>query len=219
MPQPADLLRVSWQFDLGSVEVAQFDVWCQANTPPTTDPDWLNLISQVATAARDGLKTQLSESHFGNELEFKRALCSRYSSSGHILQELASVTAPGDWVGSDDRSLPWSNAICVNLYTYTPQTFIALNRSRRGRIFLPPPGMDVLRSDATGEMDPAIPPVLLSEIRQLFIAVQAAHVTVGVLSTTHNFWNHVTDLTTDTKLDTMRRRAKSEPATLFKLGL
>lgn len=219
MPQPADLLRVSWQFSLGSAEVAQCDVWCQANTPPVTDPDWLNLVSQVATAARDGWKTQVSPSHFGEEVELKRALCARYSSAGHILQELASITAPGDWVGSDDTSMPWSTAICVNLYTYTPGTFIAQNRSRRGRIFLPPPGRDVLQDNASGEMDNAIPPVILSEIRQLFLAVQAAHVTVGVLSTTHNFWNHVTDVTTDTKLDTMRRRAKNEPATVFTLGI
>jgi hypothetical protein len=152
---------------------------------------------------------------FSAAVELEQTIAGHYDASEHVLNEQSHVSASGDWVGTDAHSLPWQTTMCVNIYSYTPGTFIPNNRRRRGRVYLPPMGTDALANDFSGEMVAGLTTTILGYVKAYFqgYSTTSAGWTLGVLSRVASHLYTATDLTTDDKFDTQRRRVKSEPAT------
>jgi hypothetical protein len=152
---------------------------------------------------------------FSSAVELQQTIAGRYDTAEHVLNEQSHVSSLGDWVGADTHSLPWQTTMCVNIYSYTPGTFIPHNRRRRGRIYLPPMGVNALAADFSGEMVAGLTTTMLGYVKNYFqgYSSTAAGWTLGVLSRVASHLYTATDLTTDDKFDTQRRRVKSEPAT------
>jgi hypothetical protein len=104
--------------------------------------------------------------------------------------------------------------MCINIYTYTPGTFIPHNRRRRGRFFLPPFGVSALRAGESGEMVTTLPALMLGYMKAWLQGFSATsnNWTLGVRSQAANAFYEATDLTTDDRFDTQRRRVNKEPA-------
>lgn len=224
MPQPADLVRLVTVFDLVNddtslAEIAEFSIWGQFTVPPTTSPDWDTALGELAQGAVDLWSSNIDTGFYSHGSKLKQCRATRAGSDGHTLNE--QVAAPGTpWQGSaTSHSLPWANSLVVSLYTYTPGSFIAFAGRRRGRVYPPPLNVSIISATNQGTVSPTDALTYLNDFHGWLTAVVATpagpspNVWIpGVLSRTGNMWNHVTDLAVDTKIDTQRRREKSQGA-------
>lgn len=223
MPQPANLVKLTMQFDLwgasGSPEdLAEFSVWGDTDPAPPPSPDtWLDDLADFATSE---WVTSFPKTRFSPAVHLNRAIAGIYGSDGKLDFERAVAVAPTDWVGAADDSLPWSNGMVISLYTYTRGNFVANGKSRRGRIYLPPFGTSILNAGPSGELSIGD----ITTIRDAFgdwLTALAGHsgpgggsFHAGVLSKTLNQFNELAQLSVDNKMDTQRRREKQQAATI-----
>ena len=220
MAAPQNIFKITWTFKLlqasAAVEEAQFGIWFELGTPAPAN--WDTYLEGAAQNAADAFQSTFTTSQYSNLVVFNQAIATRYQLSNlAILNEQAA--APGTaWSGSDSgASLPWQLSCCIGLYSYTPGTFIAHNRRRRGRIYLPPFAASQLDSTGPGNIKNAEATGAMEDVRQLTAAVatyEPSDPGHGCLPVVYSraaaeVYN-VTDLATDIVLDTQRRRIKSE---------
>jgi hypothetical protein len=226
MAQPADLVRLVTVFDLrddtpAPVETAEFGIVGQFTAPPTTGAAWDTALLTLAQGAADLWSTGISPAFFSHGDSLKQCRAIRMSAAGATLNEqVAAPAAP--WVGdATQHSLPWSSSLVVSLYTYTPGSFIAHAGRRRGRVYPPPLNISVLNTVNQGTISPANALTMLNDFHDWLFAVAGlpALATLGiewqpgVLSLAAGNFNRLTDLAIDTKIDTQRRREKTQKAT------
>jgi hypothetical protein len=219
-PQPADLVKITETFSLGTtVEIAQWSVWWRLDTVPVSDTDWDTVLTDLSAAAHGAMES-FSPSGFSGALALADTKASRIGTDGKVLAEKVHVAAGGDWDGGSSGSLPWSSACVVSLYTYTPGAFVAHGGRRRGRVYLGPLGPDALASDTSGEISSNFASGLATHFHTYLTTIQSASLggsfgpaRPGVLSRMNGTWSVLTDLVVDEKLDTQRRRSKSQTAT------
>ena len=223
MPQPADLIKLTMQFDLWGAggtpeDIAEFSIWGSAHsgfTGPFTP--WLD--DFVAEAHGDWV-ADVPATRFSPAVHLAKTIAGVYDTSGHLEAESVFAAAPTDWVGAASQSLPWSNAFVVSLYTYVRGAFTAQAKSKRGRIYLPPLGTTILNAGPGGEMSigdtntirDAIGTWLTHLVGHSGPGGFSFH--PGVLSKTHNYFNELLQLSCDNKMDTQRRREKQQTATI-----
>ncbi len=206
MPQPADLVKVVTVFDLVNddtsvAEIAEFAMWGKFATTPTGEALWNSTLQELAQLAVNKWSADIDPTH--------------YSHGAKLWQGDATA-----------HSLPWSSSLVISLYTYTPGSFIAHAGRRRGRVYPPPPNVTVLETTNQGTIHADTALAILNDFKGWLNDFQGVTLTpdenvwvLGVLSKVGNQWNHVTDLAIDTKIDTQRRREKSQQATRQSVAL
>lgn len=153
---PADMISTTFQFglsdDAGQVENAEFTLWQQGGSPdlPT---DWDAGLLGLATEAYGSWVSHATTSWFSTFVKLVEVKSAHYNTAGHTLQE-QTYSAGTLWVGTaSGASLPWQISLCVSLYGYQPGTFTPDNKSKRGRVFLPPMATALIANNANGELD------------------------------------------------------------------
>lgn len=223
MPQPANLVKLTMQFDLygasGTPEdLAEFSVWGDTDPAPPADPDaWL---LDLATFACNQWITGVPKTRFSPGVHLHRTLAGIYNTLDILTFEQAFVATDGDWSGAADNSLPWSNSIAISLYTYPRGSFVTQGRSKRGRIYLPPVAPTILFGGPSGEISIGEVNTLRDAVGDWLTAIVGhsgpggGSFHPGVLSKTHNYFNELGFLSVDNKMDTQRRREKQQTATI-----
>lgn len=224
MAQPADLVKLVTVFDLvddsnAPQETAEFGIWGKLTADPASSPEWDHALQQLAQGAVNGWSSTIPPDHYSHGAKLKQCRAIRADAAGHTANEQVSNPAT-PWQGTATaHSLPWSSTLVVSLYTYTPGSFIAFAGRRRGRVYPPPLNVSVLETTNQGEIHPDTALIMLNNfgawlsLCQSSIADPAPNPWIpGVLSVTGGNWNHVTDLAIDTKIDTQRRRERSQQA-------
>lgn len=224
MPQPADLVKIVTVFDLlnddtSVAEVAEFGMWGQLAGGDLGPAEWDPWLQDLAQLAVDKWSADISPGFYSHGAKLKQCRAIRADAAGHTVNE--QVATPGTpWSGdATHNSLPWASTLVVSLYTYTPGSFIAHAGRRRGRVYPPPLNVSIITSTNQGTVSSADALSYLNDFKGWLSDVSGAPVgssvttwILGVLSVTGDMWNHVTDLAVDTKIDTQRRREKSQPA-------
>ncbi len=230
MPQPADLVKLVMVFDLVNddtsvAEVAEFAMWGKFSTTPSGSALWNSNLLELAQLAVDKWSADIDPTFYSHGAKLKQARAIAADAAGHTTFE--QVATPGTaWQGNAAaHSLPWANSLCVSLYTYTPGSFIAHAGRRRGRVYPPPPNVSIISATNQGTVSPTDALTFLNDFKGWLADVSGVTLTpdenvwvVGVLSKVGNEWNHVTDLAIDTKIDTQRRREKSQQAVRQSVG-
>ncbi len=231
MPQPADLVKVVTVFDLVNddtsvAEIAEFAMWGKFATTPAGEALWNSTLQELAQLAVDKWSADIDPTHYSHGAKLKQVRAIAADSAGHTTFE--QVATPGTaWQGdATAHSLPWSSSLVISLYTYTPGSFIAHAGRRRGRVYPPPPNVTVLETTNQGTIHADTALAILNDFKGWLNDFQGVTLTpdenvwvLGVLSKVGNQWNHVTDLAIDTKIDTQRRREKSQQATRQSVAL
>lgn len=219
---PEGMVSITWIFGLSDgttdVEIAEFTIWGQ---PAGGDfpSDWNAALLAWATAAYESWATNAVSTMWGGFTTLQSVKAATYSTAGKTTFEQVYV-ADTLWVGTGGGTvMPWQISCCVGIYSYTPGTFIADARSRRGRVFLPPMEASLISASATGEMSAGTCIAALDLVNHLVASVSTTEVPVtsgpdvgipmGVFSRLHQHLYPVTDFRSDLKWDTQRRRTKS----------
>lgn len=230
MPQPADLVKLVTVFNLENddtsiAEVAEFAMWGRLLGGSLGPAEWDPWLLGIAQGAVNAWSADISPAFYSHGSVLKQVRAVRADTAGHTVNEqIASPATP--WQGSaSNHSLPWSNSLVVSLYTYTPGSFIAQAGRRRGRVYPPPLNVSIISATNQGTVAAADALSYLNDFKGWLTDVTALDPTglgptwqLGVLSVTGNMWNHVTDLAIDTKIDTQRRREKSQGAVRQSVG-
>lgn len=231
MTQPADLVKLVMVFDLlnddtSVAEIAEFGIWGKFTTTPSGSALWDSNLQELAQLAVDSWSADISTAFFSHGAKLKQARAIHADTAGHTQHE--QLATPGTaWQGSaTSHSLPWSNSLVVSLYTYTPGSFITFAGRRRGRVYLPPLNVSIISATNQGTVSSADALTYLNDFKGWLNDVQGVTLTpdenvwtAGVLSLAANQWNHLTDLAIDTKIDTQRRREKSQQAVRQSVGV
>lgn len=218
-PQPDNLVKITESFSLsGNVEIAEWSTWWELTAEPGSPADWrtaLQALAGGAHAAMEGFTT----SGFSPALELVFSKASLYGTDGKVKDEQVHAASPGDWSPSSGDSLPWSSALVVGLYTYTPGSFIPHSARRRGRVFLGPLSTSAIRAGESGELGTGLQTTIMNAFSTYLHAIAGTGLggawgppVPGVLSRVAGQFNHITDLVVDDRLDTQRSRTRSEPA-------
>lgn len=222
--QPADLVKLVTVFDLVNddtsvAEVAEFAIWGQFSVAPTSSAEWDTALGLLATAAERAWSADIDPTFYSHGAKLKQCRAIRADAAGHTVNEqVAGAETP--WQGNAAaHSLPWANSLVISLYTYTPGSFIAHAGRRRGRVYPPPLNVSIISATNQGTVSSTDALTYLNDWKGWLAACGALLDTPvgnawvpGVLSRVGNMWNHVTDLAVDTKIDTQRRRERSQQA-------
>lgn len=215
MPAPDFNVKVTWKFQLrlgsADTEIAEIGVWGIAEDSPIAGSDWNTYLTALATRAAANWSSNVTAGNYSSHLRFGTCIATHYGLDGKTAYEQSVVHTP-TWVGSGGNSLPWQCAQVVGLYSYTPGTFIANARRRRGRVYLPGLSTSVLNSDGSGLMTDAAATAQMTDFNALLKSLHHTPI-VGsfafipaVYSRVANHLYPITDVTTDVKVDTQRRR-------------
>lgn len=220
MAFPADnvLLRLNFEMDLGTTptEIAEVGFWGGlSGVVPTTNPAWDTLLDALAQGAADAWVAHMPAGNFSPELKLTSCTAVHYDATGHTQNERQKV--PGTaWAGTAGPALPWQIAQVVGLYSYTPGTFIANSKQRRGRVYLPGLGVNMMAAsgETAGEglfdqtkavANRAAVGAILSDVRALTNGDPGIWVPSVFSRVGSHLWP-ITDVVTDVKPDTQRRR-------------
>lgn len=221
MTQPPDLVYLRMIFSLnsssGPEDEAMFGIYGNFNWTPSTDADWDSALADLATAARGNWVSDVAKTYFSPGTNLDQAKASRQNSTGHTLNEGADASTGGDWSGTASQSLPWENSLVISLYSYPRGSFTSNARRKRGRIYLPPLGTNLLVDTDTGLASISFVEAIRDDIKSWLHDVQ----TTNLGSSGHNWSPQILSraavdtyglnyLSVDNKLDVQRRRQKSQ---------
>lgn len=220
MSVPTQNVKLVMNFALkapaGVEDQAQFGLWGQYNTPPA---DLNAFLLAYAEYARDQWVSGVDKSSYSSAAELTFVQAITYDTGGHTSAEQRAPTTPGDWVGAQIRSMPWETSLCITLYTYPPGSFVPNARRRRGRLYLPPIGAGVLANNSSGELADADALAFAQDVRDWIAAIEghvfsgSVAVTPRVFSRADSAMHDIFAVGVDGKIDSQRRRQKSELAT------
>lgn len=228
MATPSDNVFLLWSFEMDldttPTEIAQTGVWASPGDGfPVSSADWNTYLSDLAAAAADAWQANMAAGNFAAELKLKYAKAIHYDAAGHTANEGQHGPGTG-WAGTGGAALPWQCAQVVGLYSYTPGSFIPQARRRRGRCYLPGLSTTMMASDGLGLMDSTKAVANRNNFKATLHAIATAMATPGrgfipmVYSRMDAHLYAVTDLTTDVKVDTQRRRANRLTAPRLSVG-
>lgn len=224
MPQPDNCVKLTMQFDLVTAadevqDHAEFRLW---SDPPNTGGGvtnaWLSDLAEFACTSWDSV---ISPTHYSPATVLNGAIAGQYDTTGKLSLEQKYAVPSSPWSGTASQSLPWSISAAISLYTYPRGEFVINGKSKRGRIYLPPLGDNIMGNTNTAEMSAATAQGLRDDIATWLTGLVghsgpggwSFH--PGVLSTTYNYFNELAYLSVDTKLDTQRRREKQQETTIY----
>lgn len=224
MVYPVGLVKVTFRFDLlatgGIHEQAEPSIWFLADDLdlPT---DWDAALLGAAQKANDSWQSFFPSSLFESSVSLQSVLATQYGTDLKTAHEQVYIDST-PWQGTaSSGSLPWNNSLCISLYTYTPGTFIADARSRRGRFYLPPMSVDALADKSDGNLGAGQVSAYLDAMNSVVGAIATYDLpttthamTPGVLSRKNTHLYTLTDWRGDTKMDSQRRRTKKVPASV-----
>lgn len=218
MAYPDQLTKVEWHFALNNgvsdVEEAVPGVWIHATTAIGA-PDVDAFLASLSDQVWEAWATNLPEGDWTAVVRLASVRCAMYDTALKTTNVVVKASGGTSWTGSSSGpALPWQVSQVVGLYTYTPGGFIAQAPTRRGRVYLPPPASSVLDSGNTGQMDQtkatAVMTAFKACLHDVVASIGGVSLEVGVVSRKRELFFELTDLTTDVKLDTQRRRTHSE---------
>lgn len=218
------IVRVTFVYGLvngTSVEdFAEHSLVYQAASVPTDPAVTDAILMDMADAALASQAANVAPNHWSPSIQCAHVRVALEGTDGKTLFEKI-VQAVDDlaWVGTGSAtSLPWSSSLCVSLYAYEPGTFSPFGKSQRGRFYLPPPSIDVLLADGTGEVNPTVSAGIRDQWAQVAKELQehdysgfpafAPALVVNSRRLGEAF--PVTFVRVDNKLDTQRRRSKQQ---------
>jgi hypothetical protein len=218
---PSDnvLLRLNFEMDLGTTptEIAEVGFWGGlSGTAPTTNAQWDTLLDALSQEMANAWSTEMPEGNFSPELKLTSCTGVHFDATGKTQNEQQNTPATA-WAGTAGPALPWQIAQVVGLYSYTPGTFIANSKQRRGRVYLPGLGVNMMSSsgETAGEglfdgtkaaANRTAVGAILEDVRALNNGDPGIWVPSVFSRVGSHLWP-ITDLTTDIKPDTQRRRA------------
>lgn len=216
MPFLDKAVKVSFLFDLESAgaveEIAEFGIWGPLTTVPGAGAPTDTVLQDLAHTMHDSFVANFDKGLFNAITTLRTVSATMYNGLGKTVAQ--GVFVGPSWAGEGVGCLPWQDALCVGLYSYTPGSFIANAKSRRGRIYLPPLAAEHLSPANTGLIKQAVVDRALASVHDLLTlaptggALEAVW-TPSVYSRKEGVMWPLTDLTCDTKVDTMRSRSKN----------
>jgi hypothetical protein len=192
-------------------EIAQIGLWASVGEDIPVGSDWDPLLADLASFATGAWVAAFDGSTFSSELRFGTVKATHFAVDGKIANEQSHLRTP-TWVGSGGNALPWQIAQVIGLYTYTPGTFVSHAGRRRGRVYLPGLATVMLATDGSGTFDVTKATANMTSMKALLKALHdhivGAHTAFipMVFSRAASTLYGITDLTTDAKPDTQRRR-------------
>lgn len=225
MALPANLVKISWNFELdGGIDnggdIAQPSAWYWSQLGLPSDPQ--DALEQTAEDAYGSWSSSFSDGNFPTSLELVSVRATLYDASVHaaLVAEYAPTTT---WKGTGTASMPWQLTCCVGLYSYQPGTYVPQNRRKRGRIFLPPMALNQLQNGPRGVLGSSAVTAALDSTVACLVGPRDTQVwgTSGtngltgpiVASKVAGQTYEVLYATADQVLDTQRRRTNSETRT------
>jgi hypothetical protein len=217
---PADNSFISYGFEFNlsstATEIAEIGFWASVDAEtPADSAAWDTFLQALATFAVDQWHTSMPQDHFCADLSLSHVKAVHYDSAGHTLNE-KQATPSSSWAGTGGAALPWQIAQVIGLYSYTPGTFISNARQRRGRVYLPGLSSALMAASGgtggSGLLDVTKAEAMRDGVNDLLNAIYAHFVggsnvwTPCVFSRVGSHLWPITDLTTDVKADTQRRR-------------
>lgn len=227
---PLGLVLTKYQFglydDAGDVEQAEFGLWAYQD-PAHLSTDWDADLALLAQTAYESWVTRADTAWFTSFVKLDKVTASTFMTNSHTLAE--QIYIPGTlWAGdASTGGLPWQVALRVGIYSYTPGTFIPNARRRRGGVNLPPMAKGMADNAANGALTNANVIAACTLIKNLMLDIEAltlpdspdgSGLHPGVFSrgpykndpdVVPRIWE-VTDLASDNKWDTQRRRTRSQ---------
>lgn len=218
MTVPSDNVYLAMQFNYSSSaptgEMAQIGFWGSTGEDiPSGDAAWDAYLADLAGAAAAQWGDSYDDANFASDLRFGTVKAVHYNTNGTTANEQVAVHTP-QWAGSGGDALPWTVSQVVGLYSYTPGLFIPQARRRRGRVYLPGLAVGMMASAGFGLFDTTKATANMSSTNDFLTQLHAG--TYGdssgfvpmVFSRMASHLYAVTDLTTDVKPDTQRRRLR-----------
>lgn len=218
MAYPSQLVKVEWLFGLNNgtsdVEEAVPGVWFEKGSALGT-PDFDAFLVSLCDQAWEAWATNMPKTDWTPAVSLKTVRCAGYDAALKTTNVQIKASGGTSWAGSSSGPcMPWQISQVVGLYTYTPGSFISQAATRRGRVYLPPPASSVLASANTGVMDDTKASAVMAAFKDCLhdtaTTIAGTSLGPGVVSRKREAFFGLTDLTTDVKLDTQRRRTHSE---------
>lgn len=238
MAYPVDSVATTLIFslDTGSVVSDEADItfWWGSDVLPTTNAQWDLFLLALAQNVCDHWTATVGTNTYHTSVKLKHVKARRVGTDGKTLQEQVYVDNPAtQWKGGGTSgagaSLPWQLSQVIGLYSYTPGSFIAEPRTRRGRVFMPPYSTNALTDYDNGEMSLGFALDRITEVaRTLNLVTSGTYDAVGlgamhpfpvVVSRTRSLAFKVTDLAGSNKFGTQRRRRNQLQDVRQQLGL
>lgn len=218
MTVPSDNVYIALQFTYAggapTGELAQIGFWGSTGEEiPSGDAAWNDYLTDLAGAAAAQWGDSFDDTLFAADLRFGTVKAVHYNTDGSTANEQVAVHSPA-WAGAGGNALPWTVSQVVGLYSYTPGTFIPQARRRRGRVYLPGLSIGMMASAGVGLYDVDKATTQMSSVNDYLTTLHAG--TYGdssgfvpcVFSRMASHLYPITDLTTDVKPDTQRRRLR-----------
>lgn len=229
MAIPEDMMYVRYRFKLlgltgEEVEEAVFGFHGHRHHTVGNDVDWATDIQGVAESARDKLVTAWTDiaPAFTNRVVGDRVDAYHLDTAGKTLDKgSASFTGDDAIEGSVSAgTLPYQCALVLSMYSYPHGSFVPHGKSRRGRIFLPPPAGSFCGND--GRAQTTKRDALLTAMQAFFNDIQGMHIgddgglpttadyfELALLSKVRGEWYQIVDLGLGLVIDTQRSRRRS----------
>lgn len=237
LPTPADIMRVRLRATLrvgaDAVEEAQFGFWGQLFHREGNLTDWDTNCQDAATGIRDRWNE-----HITNKTAWTDAVTMDTVKVDHLAaadgtvlnQAIATFTGDDAWQGTGTASLPWETGLVVSLFGYDKGTFASHKGRKRGRMYLPPMATTVI-SERGGLIQDSVLTSLNTNFGAFFNDVQGLNLGTTINPDGPDYFNLVvvsrgtpekelpptttpiTHMYIDNKVDSQRRRQRSEDAT------
>lgn len=223
MPYPPNMTQVTLTFGLhqagAETDIAEFSLWAVADPFPTGAADLQAYLDQRAQDVYEAWADAMDPVHWHTNVSLD-SVTARVPNADGSTRARGGYVPTSLWAGSSASAcLPWQTSIVLSLYCYTPGGFVSQAKSKRGRIYLPPPAVSSVQAGGTGNIEDATISQLLSELKEFLGVLSGTHnyssggVTISfdsdlvVVSREHAYATPVIYLRMDNRFDTQRRRA------------
>lgn len=223
MPYDTTIAKVMFHFALSNatteLDIAEFAVNAQLDITLAPE-DYDSALLAIAAGAYQSWVDNWEPTDFPNAVSLAYTQATTYDAAGKTAHEQRHVPS-SVWEGTGTTpSMPWNDSYCISLYTYTPGTFIANARRRRGRFYLPPLKSTYPADPWTASLDSGQVSDKIESARDMLLAWQddnfdghGAGITPGVYSRVDEHFYGLTDVSADQVIDSQRRRTHQIPKT------
>lgn len=209
VPFPADVQRITIFGDLPGGETWGTGFWIMGATPDSNEQAnaQAELIAGACNSADPSGAARITKPIWGSTTHMKGVRVLAYTAGGTTADFQGEYLFPTPVAGTGVSYMPNQNAIVLTLHT------AHAGRSYRGRMYLPFTTGGLLNND--GQFISATLDAIVEGWRLFFSDWNTSGVNgdIAVVSATKSHAQKVTHVSMNSRLDTQRRRAKSQAAT------
>jgi hypothetical protein len=228
-----DMVYVRYEFSWQDTpEIQDTGLWCHLTHPEGMELDWDTAVNAAAEKAVEAWVTAMPKPVFSPSLIATRVIAYHYDQLLKTVLNRGEAGFTGDnvWKGSAINDLPPENTLVLGLYSYDPASYVANRARRRGRMYLPTPGVTQIGNG--GQLSEGVQlqwcqygALLLAELQETIQVPSDGHLRPQVVSrggkggTIASANNEVTHVRMGRVIDTQRRRRNKLPENYVTVAL